>query len=218
MNKQQSIPILMLKYRSPEVEEEARKSIVNNTKWPFRLLLRDNGEGTKNMAKLWNDFLLHDLWRWEKFAVILDSDVIVHQGWLTKMMEVALNEKRRAGVVVPKTNYCNEDVQVNPPFDTSFAFATGQVSGFCFLINMEAYRDNGPFDENFGFYGQDTDFFVRMAFTTDWAVIVQPNAYVEHLGHYSTRMVTDDCYDFAADKEHALTLFRTKAKTYGMRV
>lgn len=215
---QKSVPILMLKYRSPEIEEATVKSIVTNTHWPIRLLQRDNSEGPKNMAELWNDFLLHDLWRWEKFAVILDSDVIVHDGWLTKMMEVAMDEKRHVGVVVPKTNYCNESIQVKPPHDEPFAYAIGQVSGFCFLVNMDAYRDNGPFDEQFGFYGQDTDFFVRMAFTTDWAVMVQPQAFVEHLGHYSTRMVTDDCYDYAADKENAMRLFRAKAKTYGYNV
>ena len=133
-------------------------------------------------------------------------------------MTVILKKSRKAGVVVPKTNYCNESIQVKPPFDTPFAYATGQVSGFCFLIDREAYKENGVFDEAFGFYGQDTDFFCRMAMTTEWNVLVQPKAYVKHLGHYSTRMATDSDYDFEQDKIHALQLFKTKARTYGMQV
>lgn len=73
--------------------------------------------------------------------------------------------------------------------------------------------DVGPFDEAFRFYGQDTDWFCRMALTTRWDTWVDPRVQMFHQGQGSTNATSKD-YDFKEDKRHALKLFFYKLETY----
>jgi N-acetylglucosaminyl-diphospho-decaprenol L-rhamnosyltransferase len=55
------------------------------------------------------------------------------------------------------------------------------VGGAALAIRRAAWEEVGPFDEGFGFYGQDVDFCLRLG-DAGWAVRVLPGWVVTHLG------------------------------------
>lgn len=55
------------------------------------------------------------------------------------------------------------------------------VSGAALAIRRAAWEQAGPFDEGFGFYGQDVDFCLRLG-DAGWKVRVLPGWVVTHLG------------------------------------
>jgi GT2 family glycosyltransferase len=55
------------------------------------------------------------------------------------------------------------------------------VGGAALAIRRAAWEEAGPFDEGFGFYGQDVDFCLRLR-DAGWAVRVLPGWTVTHLG------------------------------------
>lgn len=206
------VEIIILKYKNPEVEIPCLVSLLNGTEWPYVLTVYDNRNGTKNMAKLWNKLISRSD---KEYVVVLDSDTKVEALWLTKMME-AMQSMPNCGVVVPRTNHCNETLQVRvDPDRAPLRIDHGLVSGFCFLLKQEAYQETGKFDEEFGFYGQDSEFFVRMAKRSQWDVVLQPRAYVYHYGQHSVKNASpDETYDFVLDKRRALELYHQKTAEY----
>lgn len=207
------VEIIFLKYNNVEIEIPALVAILNGTEWPYVLTVYDNRDGTKNMAKLWNQLIRNSQ---QNYVVIIDSDTKVKPFWLTRMMEV-MQAIPNCGVVVPRTNHCSEGLQVRiDPERAPLRIEHGLVSGFCFLLRREAFQDMiGGFDEEFGFYGQDSEFFVRMAKKSRWDVYLQPRAYVFHYGQYSVKNKTEkETYDFAADKQRALELYYQKTANY----
>ena len=206
------VEIIVLKYKNPDVEVPCLVSLIRNTDWPYVLTVYDNRNGTKNMAQLWNRLIKES---YEEYIVILDSDTKVDVQWLTRMMEV-MKSVPNCGVVVPRTNYCAETLQVKASPDGSpLQIVHGLVSGFCFLLRLEAYTEVGDFDEEFGFYGQDSEYFVRMAKRSRWDVYLQPKAYVFHYGQYSVKnRDSEEVYDFAVDKNRALELYHQKTAGY----
>jgi len=55
------------------------------------------------------------------------------------------------------------------------------VSGAALAVRRAAWEECGPFDEGFGFYGQDVDFCLRLG-DAGWNVRVLPGWFVTHLG------------------------------------
>jgi hypothetical protein len=55
------------------------------------------------------------------------------------------------------------------------------VSGAALAIRRAAWAEVGPFDEGYGFYGQDVDFCLRLR-DAGWAVRIVPGWVVTHLG------------------------------------
>jgi hypothetical protein len=186
------VDILVLKYKSPEVESECVRRIINGTDHPYVLHLIDNRNGLKNMAVLWNYWVMHTPL---PYKVIMDSDALVAVGWLSAMMETL--ERQNAGVVVPATNLCGFSPQMK---QYSEERPLEGASGFCFLFGLETYKEVGPFDEQFEFYGQDTEWFARVR-KAKRKIVLQPKAYVDHLGSYSAR--ADVGFDAMKDRREA---------------
>lgn len=211
------VDILLIKYQHPQIECDAIASLLYNTDWPYILTIYDNRGGTKNMAWVWNRFVANSK---TKFQIIVDSDVVFTKNWLTQMMDTMLYHKD-AGIVVPATNQCNEGIQVykdrTKAPDITLESDTGLVSGFCFLMRKAILKDTGGFDERFGFYGQDSEFFVRVHLLTKWKVFVEPRSYVIHHAGYSTNNY-EESYDFKADKKQALRLFQELTRKHAKKV
>ena len=203
------VDILIIKFRNPEVEKKCFEFVDANTKWPYRLTVVNNERGSKNMARIWNRFIVDSNY---DYVAVLDSDTEPRFRWLSGIMG-AFESRPDAGVVVPVTNRCGEQMQMQALEGVTLV-PHGHVSGFCFVMRTQAWLDAGPFDEEFDFYGQDAEFFVRMTRVTDWKVYIQPKSYVHHEGAGSTKY--DPSYDFARDKEKAVRLFYQK--TGGVRV
>lgn len=103
---------------------------------------------------------------------VLNSDVIVTPHWLTKMM-MALEADPRHVIVNPATNntaLINVPLQSGRSFlDMSRAFERKSErkypeimpTGFCFLFRKNLIDSIGYFDEAYGSYGEETDFWFR---------------------------------------------------------
>lgn len=210
----QTVEIYFLKYKSPDIETRCLESIFHNTHWPYHLHVIDWREGTKSMSAAWNSILnQHGHYYYKMF---IDSDTVVADGWLNYMM-LAMERNKNAGVIVPRTDNCGEARQIrltaNDPI-TELPLA----SGFCFLFHMSAYLDCGKFDTRFAFYGQDSEWFIRLIYKTKWKIYCEPKAFVHHEASYSVRNAENDGYDFKKDKENALRLFWECAKEYGSKL
>jgi len=80
---------------------------------------------------------------------------------------------------------------------------------------MSAYLDCGKFNSQFVFYGQDSEWFIRMIAKTHWKIYLQPKCFIHHEGSYSVRKADNGDYDFEGDKDNAMRLFWQYAKEYG---
>ncbi len=206
-----TVEIYFLKYKSPDLEARCLESIFRCTDWPFHLHIVDNRDGPKNMATVWNSLIQqHGHYFYKMF---IDSDTVVYPGWLTRLMEAMLANPD-AGVVVPRTDLCGESRQMH--IDPHSEIVTLPLaSGFCFLFHMSAYLDCGKFNsDKFVFYGQDSEWFIRMVAKTCWKIYLQPKAFIHHEGSYSVRKVDNDDYDFEGDKKRAVELFWKYVEEY----
>jgi len=219
------VEIFLLKYKSPTVESSCIDSILHNTEWPYHLHIVDNRKGTKNTGDIWNR-LIKD-WGHYYYKLFIDSDTLVEKLWLTKMMAVMLSKKSDAGVVVPRTDNCGEIRQVHTGTNVSTRklLPTDPVvelplaSGFCFLFNYSSYQHTGDFDyTNFTFYGQDSEWFIRMRAKTKYKIYLQPASFVHHRGAHSVNEIEDDSFDFKKDKQNSLKNFWAKVEEYGVGV
>lgn len=209
-----TVDIFLLKYKSPVTESRCIDSILHHTEWPYHLHVVDWREGGKNIAGAWN-YLIRQHGHYY-YKMFLDSDTVVSPQWLTRMMDV-MQARKDAGVVVPITNHCGENRQlgVDPASDI---VTLPLASGFCFLFHMSAYLDCGKFNSEFRFYGQDSEWLIRMVAKTKWKIYLQPRTFVHHEGSYSVRKVENQNYDFDKDKRDALILFWKYAKEYGSKL
>ncbi len=131
-----------------------------------------------------------------EFVVILNSDIIVSPGWLTSMVNIAKSDKQ-IGVVGPKmVDERNKLVGAGVTKLNQFCSSRGtglvdqvglfdktedcySVGGACYLINREALRKVGRFDESYFFYYEETDLSLRML-EKGYRVVYSPEARITH--------------------------------------
>jgi GT2 family glycosyltransferase/glycosyltransferase involved in cell wall biosynthesis len=106
------------------------------------------------------------------YLCILNTDVIVTDGWLARML-VALESDERNCLVNPATNntaLINVDMYDGRSYlDMDLALTRQSVvrypeimpTGFCFMYRRALIEEIGPFDEAYGSYGEETDFWFR---------------------------------------------------------
>jgi O-antigen biosynthesis protein len=128
-----------------------------------------------------------------QYAVILNSDVVVTDGWLDQLCRVA-DEDERIGSVNPLTNRASQ-IEVPLPPGVNFIEANEYLSkrhsspvdvvtgvGFCMLLRMAALEEVGFFDEVFGAgYCEESDLCMRLT-TRGWRTVVATGSYVYHKG------------------------------------
>lgn len=127
------------------------------------------------------------------YVLLLNSDVVVTPGWLTKMVAVAESDSTIAMV----NPFSNEFVNLSLPMAPGASFLTMNdllsqrddepfdivtAVAYCLLVRREALREVGVFDEVYGRgYCEDTDLHMRMT-SRGWRVVGAPNTYVYHKG------------------------------------
>lgn len=131
------------------------------------------------------------------YLVVINSDVIVTPGWLSRLIRCAESDKKIAAVN-PFTNYASN---INIPLAPGANFygmdqilkkhsprnypdvVTGV--GFCMLLRRSALEDVGLFDEVFGQgYCEDSDLCMRLT-TNGYRTVVADDVYVYHKGRAS---------------------------------
>ncbi len=131
------------------------------------------------------------------YLLLMNSDVIVVNGWLERMLECAESDSRIAAVN-PLTNHAaNINIPMTPGANFySMDWHVSQITrrlypdvvtgvGFCMLLRRSALDDVGLFDEIYGGgYCEESDLCMRLT-TNGYRTVVADDVYVFHKGSAS---------------------------------
>lgn len=127
------------------------------------------------------------------YVCILNNDVIVFDGWLSQMIEIA-ESKKAIGIVNPANNFGAKkpkDITLKQYAQNKTIGKAGQwietatPVGFCYLIKREVINKIGKFDERFSpGYFEDTEYAIR-ARNSGYKSVFAKGAFVFHEEHSS---------------------------------
>ena len=207
-HKLKRVEIIILKFKEdPEIIDKCVSLILHNTKWPFKLNIFDNRPNSANTSRIWNKLIRESTC---DYVCIIDSDAFVPATdpcWLTRLMESV----DVTGCIIPMGDNAggSNKAQTAKPYPSQPILDTGIWSGFCFVIKKSLWQETGGFDEDFYFYGQDSEFANRLKRKN--GTLIRPDVLVRHIGSYSGKKAeTEGSFDREADKLYASALYRLK--------
>lgn len=185
------VEIIVLKYKSPEMEKDCISRIIEYTQWPYKLNVFDNRGNGPNTSKAWNKLIKESTC---DYILLIDSDAFVQNTigkihgerqpegtcWLTEMMK-AYKRYENVAIVGPVcgTNSVST-MQAMAPKDEEGFTIDGHLSGYCFLTHKSIYDKVGFFDEDFCFYGQESDWIEKILEEGKYKIVIAPRAHVTH--------------------------------------
>jgi GT2 family glycosyltransferase/glycosyltransferase involved in cell wall biosynthesis len=218
-------------YGGLEVLIPCVQSVLERTQWPYHLILVDDQSpdaATRNwLAQFEEAHPQHTvLWNQKNrgfaatvnrgieagenpYICVLNSDVIVTKGWLTKMI-LALEADERNKIVNPCTN---NTALINVPLQQGYDYqdmnrAFEKLShhlypeimptGFCFMFPRDLIDEIGTFDEGYVSYGEETDFWMRTITrvvdgeVTNWRAVLADDTYIFHERGSSFNAIGED--------------------------
>ncbi|MGB4780848.1 glycosyltransferase, partial [Candidatus Methylomirabilis sp.] len=143
-----------------------------------------------------------------EYALLLNNDTIVTQGWLKRMLQV-FNAHPDVGIVGPMSNYVSgpqlvRDASYEGPegleafaaewargHDGQSADAT-RVVGFCLLTRKEVITRIGGLDEQFGSGNFEDDDFCIRAFQVGFRARIALDAFIHHTGSQTFKVAKID--------------------------
>lgn len=221
-----SVDIIVCVHNALDDVKRCLDALLSKTTPPYRLILVDDGSGDDTRAFI-DDFVVGQQVRLirhaqaqgytlaanaglrassAEFVVLLNSDTIVTDGWLDRMIACA-STAHEIGLVGPLSNTASWQ-SVPEIFDADGDWAVntipagydldrlaaliatssahlyprvGFLNGFCILIKRALIDDIGIFDEaNFGGgFGEENDYCLR-AVDAGWSLAVADDTYVYH--------------------------------------
>lgn len=204
------VEIIVLNFQAPEMEVECAKRIIENTKWPYKLVMYDNRLNTASTAKIWNKLIKDSTC---DYVMLIDSDAFVPKlepCWLTRMMESFEHEDCQ--VVIPVADNVGGQGQkvLGAEKYPSEVVNMGVWSGFCWLIRKSVMEKAGWFDEQFYFYGQDSEWAYRIA-KKGIKTYMRKDVFLNHSSGYSGKKAdAEGSFDREADKTMARLLYVKK--------
>ena len=202
------VDIIIVKYNNKEVEDDCIKSVLEHTKGNYHLTIYDNYPENHNLGKLWNRLIKQSD---AEYVCVLNSDTIVTEGWLEKMME-SFELIEDVGVVGPSTDNArnHQADKVNEILiDYGKTYPNWMLSGFCLLFPKTVIEAVGGFPEDFGFYGQEVSLIKRLE-DNGFKQIWRTDAFVRHVGSSSAKKAEADG-EFDEKKERAEAKVRLKS-------
>lgn len=189
------VDIIVPVHNGLHVVKKCLNSILERTKYPYHLYIIDDAsdEHTQKWLKDWvamNKFKTDMTLVINKknrgfcatcnrgvemgnnpFLVLQNSDTIVTEGWLTKMVRACLADKRNA-IINPATN---NTALIGVPLRNGFNYQQMNKmlelkapkypiimpTGFCFFVRRKVWEQIGGLDEGFKSYGEESDFWMR---------------------------------------------------------
>lgn len=183
------VEIIVLKYKSPEMEKDCINRIIEYTQWPYKLNIFDNRGNGPNTSKIWNKLIKESTC---DYVLFIDSDAFVQptraqdtdtdskKCWLTEMMKPFTMWKNIAIIgPVCGTNAVSTMQSMDPSGSEPFEI-DGHISGYCFLTYKSIYEKYGMFDEDFCFYGQESDWIEKIMERKEDRIVIVPRAHVIH--------------------------------------
>lgn len=215
----QKVDVVVPVYNGLHVLRPCLDSVVKRTTWPYQIILVDDGSDEKTKQFL-HEFTLKtpnvtlitnpknigfaaSVNRGIKggsnpYICLLNSDTIVTENWLTKMI-MALEADEKNKLVNPVTN---NTAMIDVPMqegasylDMNYALSLTSPhrhseivpTGFCFMFERSLLQDVGYFDEGYeGGYGEETDFFMKVITKVKdgtfqrWRSVLADNSYIFH--------------------------------------
>lgn len=136
--KPRPIPIVMAYSQSrPRLLEQALRTLKERTRYPHETYSEHDESGMANQVSVRNE-LLGRADDWE-FAVSLDDDVFLNDGWLCAMVE-ALRLNPDVGLLAGTTYPTHRVLEKRPE-----VCIAETVSGVCLLVPRETWEAHGPF-------------------------------------------------------------------------
>lgn len=185
-----SVDVVIVRYNQPEMEQNTIKAVIEHTKYPrYNLVVRKNEPG-KSLAKCWNEIIRESR---ADYICLLNPDTVPAKGWLTKLLQA---RDPNWGAYVPSSNIVHLS-QIETPLDryeeswdviNDFAdtlqptleLGLETASAMCIAFPKSVWEEAGGFDEEFQLYGEDTEFFWRVAKNLGKKIVWQKGAYVHH--------------------------------------
>jgi GT2 family glycosyltransferase/glycosyltransferase involved in cell wall biosynthesis len=147
------------------------------------------------------------------YVCVLNSDVIVTDDWMVRLL-MAMESSEKNVIVNPVTNntalinvgmYTGQsylDMDLALLRQSRLKYPEIMPTGFCFAIRRETFEEVGPFDEAYGSYGEETDFWFRTIKATDengvlrgLKAVMADNCYVFHERGPSFSQLGQDAHD-----------------------
>ncbi|MFC1658188.1 glycosyltransferase family 2 protein [Candidatus Omnitrophota bacterium] len=197
-----------------QLTRDCIEQIARNTRYPFRLIIVDNGSENETREYLQgldsNDKLRVTLVRNQTnlgfvkavnqglrisdapYVCLLNNDVLVGGGWLTEMVGVA-EDNVKIGIVNPESEELDSgslDEYLKNKSE-GLEYLGGQsieimgAMGFCMLIKRGVIEKIGLLDEAFGIGGYDDMDYARRAWQAGYKCSKAKAAYVIHRVHSS---------------------------------
>jgi GT2 family glycosyltransferase len=213
-------------------------SLLENTDWPHKLILVDNGS-TDGVSDFFDAIpgavVVHSeknlgfaagvnlgLSHAEGHVLLLNSDTIVPKQWLSRLVNVLLDDPRR-GAVGPVSNYVSGIQQIEtPPLNSmdeinrlsaelfekhgSAVRFTQRLVGFCLLVREGAFQQIGRLDEQFGIGNCEDDDYCFRILREGYRCCVADGCFVFHYGNrtFQSLGVVDDSFSKLCDANRLL--------------
>ena len=169
--------IIIPVWNERELTKACIESLRKNTRYPYRLIIVDNGSEPatenylKNLKNEFEDFLLvrntENLGfvkavnqgfgaSGNPYVCVLNNDTAAHDGWLELLVKIAEIPDASIGIVNPTSNIFGK----NSPDGNQLEWQELDTArGFCMLIKREVIKRIGLFDEAYGIgYFEEKDF------------------------------------------------------------
>ncbi len=113
---------------------------------------------------------------YKDFFIILNPDSILHSDLIINISQYLDNLKDSRWGLLELTQFPSE----HPKYFNPETLETNWASGAGTIINCNAFKELGMFDENIFMYGEDVDLSIRMRMA-NYKVLTLPNAKFTHL-------------------------------------
>lgn len=208
MSPMPKVAIILVKYNQPELEAATIRHVLDTVDYPNWTLVAHQNERGVGLAKTWNRLIASQD---AEIIVLLNTDTVPTHGWFEHML-AAIQQGYPAAV--PSSNRVHMSQiatdhawapDVTPKLETIAKFARAlhdapggasytelsTASAMCAMFPKAVWESVGGFDEEFQFYGEDTEFFYRVARRVDPIAWVR-GAYVHHYGSQSFAKAADN--------------------------
>ncbi len=204
------VDIVVPVYNAWHVTRKCLDAVLSRACWPYKLITVDDASDAFTAGKLeaftgksWGINIRNEKNRGfaatvnrgiragtGEYVCLLNSDVLVTPGWLTKMV-LALHSDPRNAIVCPATNNTAVmEIPMSPGAsylhmaDAFEGFAQRRYpeimpTGFCFMFRRSLLDEIGYFDEAFRFAGEESDFWWK-CIQKGYRAVMADDTYVFH--------------------------------------
>jgi O-antigen biosynthesis protein len=229
------VELILVKYNCPEMEDSTVSHAVATAGHPNYSLRAHQNERGVPLSRVWNRLIRESD---AEFVCLLNTDTIPTDGWMNKLAET-LEMNPAVAAVVPSSNRVHVS-QVEAPFedwetsvykieyfakhlreqyesDPFLQITTG--SAMCLMLRKSAFEAAGGFDEEYLFYGEDTDLLYRLSAEHGMMVVWRRDVYIHHHGSQSfIKAANDKELDYRKLRSDAANLWANKKSEIDARI